>query len=667
MSTAGDLQLATRLLLGSIGSTLSNEEADAIKQAFVKAVSQSKGYTSNFLADFETYQMLFDGRHFYDSPTEVSKKEPSVVVLNELGNHIRYLAAWLTDRVPRLRVFPASDDTPEEAAILIKRVLTSYFVAYRMKLALKRAYEDALCFGAGFARFYWDPFEEGGKGALKCEAVPPYDVMPGPGMDDIRDGPYFVVRRLVEPRAAEEARSKRLEADTSFADNDYDWRSARAVGGVRVGQYTTVETTPFFTTQTKDAPLQQKPSTELKEVYDIWCRLRDVYGQRWVKITTDLEFIYTPIEIHAELPFAHYRFQPLRSRRFYGQGLAELLYYPQRVIDQISSMINRQIHFTADPIWVEEAGARDTGRPGEHRIKAGQVIFVQDGYKGRVGFEHPPPLQDAQFAMIQLMLSYFERVTGMSAYMRGMTPPRRELVGVVEQIAEASQVLVRTAAEEFEHQTEAALTAAADIVASQLTEGGRIYLMEDESPDRSIDLPPYPFYVGNRPEGGPMHFKVHFEAGTSMAISRSERSMQAFRFYQATNGIMGPEWLARELGIDGAAEVVAEAIGKQQEKEQQMLAVVQAAAREIAEAAQKLLKGEDNARDQERGSREAQGYAVEENQESQGFDGREGRTLPDRLGSTLERLAYAAAGSPEPSPGPVSSGSGFPPGGNAPA
>ncbi|MEM4217486.1 MAG: hypothetical protein QXZ09_05645, partial [Candidatus Methanomethylicaceae archaeon] len=112
---------------------------------------------------------------------------------------------------------------------------------------------------------------------------------------------------------------------------------------------------------------------------------------------------------------------------------------------------------------------------------------------------------------------------------------------------------------------------------------------------------------------------------------------------------------------------VAEAIGKQQEKEQQMLAVVQAAAREIAEAAQKLLKGEDNARDQERGSREAQGYAVEENQESQGFDGREGRTLPDRLGSTLERLAYAAAGSPEPSPGPVSSGSGFPPGGNAPA
>lgn len=663
MSVAGNLRLAIRLLLGSIGAELKEDEAKAIRSAFAAAVSEAKSYTDSFLPDFDRYQRLFDGRHFL-APSTNERQDPGVVVLNEIGNHIRYLAAWLTDRVPRIRVYPASSETTEEAAALLKRVLTSYLVAQRSKLELKRAYEDALIFGAGFIRFYWDPFEDSPVGSLKAEAVPPYDMLPGPGMDDIRDGPYFIVRRQVDPQMAAEVRAKAIDQATAFSDDDYDWRSARAQGGVVVGQYTTVETSPFFTSYTRDAPLRPAAQKDLKEVYDIWCRVDDQYGRRWVKVTTDLSYIYVPIAIHAELPFGHYRFQSLRSRRFYGQGIAEILYYPQRVLDEVSSMINRQIHFTADPIWVEEAGARDTGRPGQRRVKAGEVIFVQDGYKGRVGFEHPPPLQAAQFEMISLMLAYFERVTGMSAYMRGMTPPRRELVGVVEQIAEASQVLVRAAAEAFEHQTEAALAGAADIIASQLTEGGRIYLMEDESPDSYVDLPAYPFYIGSDPMAGPMRFKVHFEAGTSMAVSRSQRSAMALRFYQAVGGIMGPEWLARELGIDGAAEVVAEAIAQQEAKRAEMAEAVRAAAAEVSRAAAKLLGGED-ARDKERPDGETRIQAGEGVPEGEGIDRRESGALPDRRLQVLEALSYAAAGSPQPPPGTALADGGGAPGSNA--
>lgn len=663
MSASGELNLAFDILLGSLGKNLSADEAEAVRSAFEQAVGQSRGYASAVTADFHRYQQLFDGRHF-KSQAASTLKEPSVVVLNELANHIRYLAAWLTDRVPRLRVFPASARTSAEAAQLMKRVLTTYFIGQRMKLVLRQAYQDALVFGSGFVRYFWDPFADQAMGALTSEVIAPHNVFPAEGMDDIRDGPYFVVRRYVDPFEASRAKSKQLSEGAAFLDDDYDWRSARAQGGVQIGQYTTVETRPFFTTSSKEPNLEEGKG-HLKEVFDIWLKKEDVYGTRWIKVTSDFEFIYTPIEIYSELPFAHYRFQQIRARRFYGQGLAEILYFPQRVLDEVTSMINHQIHFTADPIWIEEAGARDLGRPGKRKLKAGQVIFVQDGYRGRIGYEAPPPLQQAQFEMISLMLSYFERVTGMSAYMRGMTPARRELVGVVDALAEASQVLVRSASEDFEYQTEAALSGAAAIVATQLIQGRRLYLIEDESPDLYLDIPDWPFYEAG--EGSqPMQFKVHFESGSSMAISRERRAAEAFRFYQATNGMMGPEWLARELGIDGAAEVVASAITKHDERQMMLQQSVQQAAAAVEQAAMTLIGG--NNADNQTGRVGETGFGNrQEIREGQGLDWRQGGPLPEGLREQIEALANATAGSQIPPSDANIPGIGGSPGGNVPA
>jgi hypothetical protein len=642
-STVAELNAAFDILFGSTGDVLSREEASVVRRALSRAVKEAEAYGSQFHADFDRFQRLFDCRHF--SNMAVAQKEPSYVVLNELGNHIRYLAAWLTDRSPRLRVFPASAATTEEAAYLMRRVLTSYFIANRMKSIVRAAYEDALVFGSGFVRWYWDPFDEAGLGALVAEAVPPYHVFPGEGCDRIQDGPYFVVRRYVDTYEKEQTSA----AATALFGSDeetvaYDL-AARAQGGVQIGEYTTVETSPFFTTSKREVGLEEDHK-ELEAVYDIWVRRKGTEGIRWYKVTTDLRFVYPPLQVYADLPFAHYRFQAIRSRRFYGQGLCEILYYPQRVLDEIASMINRQIHFTADPVWVEEAGARDTGRPGRKRVKPGQVIFVQDGYKGRVGFESPPQLQGAQFEMVSLMLSYFERVTGMNAFMRGATPSRREAVGVAEAMTEASQVLVRALSDDFEAQTEEGLTGAAGIVASSILAGRRMYLVEDESPELYIDLPDYPFYTPDRSEV--MKFRVHFESGSSMAVSREARAATALRLYAATSGILGPEWLARELGVDGAAEQIAEAMEKQEQKQQLMAQSIVAAAQMVNEAARKVIGG-PNAEDQERRTGEAGVVGSEEPLgQGEGINRGEGRSLPDELrGRPIEEAIIAAAGPPQ--------------------
>lgn len=656
-----DLADAFTIILDAVGKERLDEElADFVSRAFSRAISEASSYARLYDDSFDRYQKLFDGRHF--AQDQQSTAEPSLVPLNELGNHIRYLASWLTDRTPRLRVFPASDEVGDEDCLLMKRVLTSYFMASRMKRHLAQAYQDALIYGAGFFKLYWDPLADRGAGALRAEAVPPYHVWPAKGMHDLHDGPFFVVRRYLDPYDID---ASQVVGVTAPGGEKEDWRGDRAQGGIVVGQYTTVETSPFFTTGTRDMQLPlAEPPEDLKEVYDIWCRLRrpGVIGA-WAKVTTDRHAIYGPIQVYSELPFAHFVFQQVRSRRFYGQGLCEILYSPQRCLDEITSMVNRQIHFTADPIWVEEAGARDIGRPGKRRIKPGQVIFVQDGYADRVGFRPPPQLQAAQFEMIQLMMAYFERVTGMNAYMRGMTPQRRELVGVVEAVSEASQVLVRRAADEFEAQVEAALTGGSAIVASSLVAPRRLYLVEDESPDIFIDIPEWPFYT--QAGGTPMSFRVHFEAGTSLAISREQRVAQAMRFYSATGGLMGPDWLAGELGIDGAAEVVAEAVAKRQAKEQQKLDAIVEAAGKVRDAARAVL-GESDAQDNEGRIRETP-QVEEPVPEEAGLDRGQGGALPDELRQVIEAVGLGQARSPVPPPGATQPGVGSPTGGNIPA
>ncbi len=586
---------------------LDEEEQRALASFLHQAIAEASAPTVDLYPDFDRYEQLYEGRHFKSPihPEDQRKpnpsEQPSAVVLNETQNHIRYMTAWLTDRVPRFRVFPTSRNAVDKIVVIrntgpvempasevMRSCLISRYVVGRYREPITEAIRDSLIYGVGLLEAYWSSQDAQGLGDVALRRISPRDCFPGPGGSDIRDLSYFVIRRRMDPSQIETISGDR------FVTLEHQHVSSNVAPAETVlypshaSSYTGTSDPPFL--YVFDFWVKKPVSTEGVESWawykftvhfgllpDDQRRLRA--GQRVPTSRYVMRFL-PPLTVYARLPFAKMTLLPTPTRRFVGQGFCELLYYPQRALNEMVTATKRQIEYTGNPIWKEEAGARKRGAKVD--IRAGEVIPLNDGYFDKAGFVPPPPLNNMQMVLAEFMAQFFERVTGMSAVMRGLTPSPEMAVGAAQISSEASQVLVREMAARYEREVEHLFGAISDLIAHYYIAERTVPLVEDFSVDTYVGLPPRPFQTVE-PDGttAPMQFAVHFEAGSQMAVSRALRAATALQFFTATGGAPGIEWLGQELGIDGVAEVLQAA---RQSEEQRM----QAYAQRFAKIAEKI-------------------------------------------------------------------------------
>ncbi len=569
---------------------------------------------SAYTKEWQRNERYYDGDFYGDLADELAELK-TVMTFNELKTHVRLTAAWLTDRTPKLQVFPADDRASsqdiDERARWMQRILTAAWTTKLWYLVAHDFIVDALVYGSGVLSFYWDPFALKGLGDISCERISPWNFYVDANATSLSDAWVVAVaydsypaelqalfpetfdpelhglpkrRQKAEPRLSQRGRAESATiAAGTWSGGEIPQPSPRTIQRDRIQESSTGA---LWADQGRAK--DEQPSRDTLRRYRLY--LRDVElvptGKRYywhVFDFTDRQVLAYGKEY--ELPFVHLRFARHHARPFWGESLVDMVRDVQRSLNLLLAKLSHQIHLTSDPILLEERGATEVQQP--KRKQPGETYVVMDGYIDRIRWLTPPQLQPQAFQLVLQALDFMEKTSGMSGPMRAASAEQRVLVGTQQMAMEATQVLVRHVSKNFEGRMERGLTYAANLLARSMLVGRRVPLTDDESLERYLDLPDRPFMT---PEGDPLDFVIHWETGTAMGVNRSLRDANAIRYYSLTQGFPGPLWLARQLGIEAAAEMVEEAKSQREQALAPKQATLDSSLARLSEATGALRK-----------------------------------------------------------------------------
>lgn len=232
---------------------------------------------------------------------------------------------------------------------------------------------------------------------------------------------------------------------------------------------------------------------------------------------------------HSTHPYA--RVVAVDEGEFWGTALVTLLGPLQRSINWLLAAIEQNIWLAGNPVFVED------NRSGLQRSKItnkpGQRVTVNSG--SRADWLNPPQIHP-QLAMqlVNFYVGEIERISGLSAIVRGATPSGRNSQGVMDSIQEAAFVRIRLSLRNLE----SALRVQGQKMASLIAEfysTPRIVAVVGPAGEKTIrSLTANHFDAiddeGN-PTATPIRFSLNVQAGSTLSTSRGARIAEADTLY----------------------------------------------------------------------------------------------------------------------------------------
>jgi hypothetical protein len=141
---------------------------------------------------------------------------------------------------------------------------------------------------------------------------------------------------------------------------------------------------------------------------------------------------------HGQHPFD--RYVPIETGEFYGTSMVEMMSPMQESINGLLRSMEHNIWLLGNPPFIEDV------RAGISRTvmtnKPGQRITKNSG--GDAGWLSPPSIAPGVVSeLIRFYIDEMERVSGLSAVVRGATPTGRNAQGVIDSVQEAAFVRIR--------------------------------------------------------------------------------------------------------------------------------------------------------------------------------------------------------------------------------
>jgi hypothetical protein len=460
------------------------------------------------------------------------------------------LVGWQIDTQPAFDVTPLADpnspfsDFMQQLAADLRLALRSAWIAGDYDTELQMELWDSWLYGAGISKVIWDPRAGRGQGDAGFLRVDPFSFYPDPDATSIRDATYLIeYHQLNEDELRARFPDKcELVKSTSGDEGDlaptladtYAMMAARN-SSMNPGALTPSTSARWGQPTNSGRMLSRDMEGERYHVLECWMRAptqeRGKAFDKWRCV-----IVCGNVVLHDELAedmFAHGdqpydRYVPLETGEFWPVSMAELLVPLQRSVNRLLAAIEQNIWLAGNPVVKETANAnlgrtRITNKPGT-RLTLGQG--------GDVDWLQPPQIHP-QMAndLVGRYISEMERVSGLSAIVRGATPTGRNSSGVLDSIQEAAFVRIRISLHNLESHLRNQGEKVAALICEFYDEPRLVALIGPSGEQAAKQLHSRHFYLPGPKGEQPMKFQLLVQAGSNIATSRAQRSSEAQGLY----------------------------------------------------------------------------------------------------------------------------------------
>jgi hypothetical protein len=517
------------------------------------------------------------------------------------------IVSWVTDQKPQFYASPFAEpyspfyDFHVGLATDMVNVLEASWYNHDFDSETEKIVWDGYTYGVGFSKITWNQSLLDGMGDWEFRRCDPYSMYWDPDATSEKDWGFVIEAKHMSMQAMERRWPGSLAKVNfgSFEDHDkapnvLDPHNARphermtnpgAIAPATTprwglpGQAGRVDTTgdPGITVlecwlrtpvrvddadnraavgQTEDRPEQDPTPSDraeaaveraggAKRTFDSW-RCVVMAGGR-------ILFDETAAELwsHSDQPYR--RFVPAETGEFVGPSLVEKLAPLQDNINRTLGSIQHNVHLMGNPILIDDLGAGldrtpITNRPGLRLTKStanSQVQWLQ-----------PPQIHPQMSVdLIRFYIDEMERISGLSAVVRGASPSGRNAQGVIDSVSEAAFVRIRKSIRNLNRMLRVQINKAAAIVAEFYDEPRIVTIAGDTGYTTALALRGQHFYTPT-PEGRlPLRFSVRLDVDSSLPTSRQARIAEAMSLYGM--GGIDREALLEAVDFPGRVPIVA--------------------------------------------------------------------------------------------------------------
>ncbi len=457
------------------------------------------------------------------------------------------MVGWMTDQRTSLSVIPAMNPhspTYEFYSTMardLELVLKSSWIVNENDVEVEKALWDALIYGIGFWKITWDLSKVGGLGDASMTRIDPMRMYVDPQASNMDEANYIIEARTMSLQELERrwpGSRARLDGE-AYEDGSVDKRDSL---------YSTDGRTPMANPggvngvppmwgmpgQGRESGRSQRED-EGVTVYEAWLRKNQHYtnddGEIYVEdawrvvvicgnhilMNEDAKDLWS----HGSHPYVRYVMN--ETGDFYGISLVEHLTPLQLAINRTLASIQSNAELIGNPILLETA---NSGIPRTQIVnKPGQRLTKNQA--GEVDWLRPPEMPNYMGDLIKFYIGEMERVSGLSAIVRGATPTGRNAQGVLDSIQEAAFVRVRLALRNLELSLRNAGEMMASLIAENYTTPRMVAIVGPQGEKSSLALRSRHFMVPTAEGAVPMEFQLWITAGSSLPISRQARAQEA--------------------------------------------------------------------------------------------------------------------------------------------
>lgn len=460
---------------------------------------------------------------------------------------IATITSWQTDQNPTFECAPYAPphtDYYEEMSQLaqdMQTALQANWTLNDLSAEVEKILWDGNVFGIGVGKVTWDQRLWGGLGDTVLRRVDPYTWYPDPAARSMEDASYFVEAKVVSAQELEarypgslskvQAGSLEGEESPTMLKNTNSPTYPKANPG-------TVDGTNYPTWglpgQTNRIDPTNDPGYLLIEA---WLKTpvklaNDRWTDTWRLVAVVNNVVLQDIPAHklwghGQHPYV--RYVPHDTGEFYGYSLVEMLSSAQLSINRLLAAMEQNVWLTGNPILI--AANRANLQRGVVTNRPGTQLNPQNPED--VKWMEPPQGAPALSSdLVRFYIDQMERISGMSAIVRGASMTGRNAQGVVDSMQEAAFVRIRMSLRNLER----FLRRAGNLMASNIAEfydTARIVpFVGSDNAQRTIVLHNQHFY---RPSADgkrlPMAFHIKVEAGSMLPTSKQARAQEAQALY----------------------------------------------------------------------------------------------------------------------------------------
>lgn len=457
---------------------------------------------------------------------------------------IRKIVAWLTDSAPAIEVVPAADphsDTYISQWNIAADLRTSLRAAQHMNdwdQEFHKFFWDQGIYGIGILKTYWDQSRHQGLGDAMVKRVDPFSFYWDPDATDTRDAQWLIEVQEVNSDQLETRFPGACEVVGTASGVDEADRAPTLAGEPR-GSQPKANPGPMagaanegygLPGQTRYGRMGEADiDSDRHLILECWWQRVTPEGQRWwVTIICGnavlKEVPGSDMWGHGEQPYE--RGVALDESEFVPMSMVELLTPLQKSINRILAAVENNIDLIGNPVLLEDvrAGLSRTAivnRPGQRLPKNnGSEVRWLD-----------PPQMHPQIAMqiVDFYVGEMERISGLSAIVRGATPTGRNSQGVLDSVQESAFVDIRMTLRNFEFMARRLGNKTAALIAEFYDEARVISFLGPTGEAMIRGLGKRHFYVPDRNSDSPspIRFALHVKAGSTTPTSRQVRAAEA--------------------------------------------------------------------------------------------------------------------------------------------